>query len=354
MTLRKVTALWVHDGVAFRSVGPAAGPPGPGPLAPSVPTGLAGTPADTSVALSWSASTPPDGGSVDYYEVADADTSAVLGRPEDTSLTVTGLTAGTTYRFMVRAVAVSGVASEFTTPVVVTTTNTGGWSLVWEDTFNAAGVNTSFWNIRNNSTQSNMDGRNMSYNVVCDGAGTLKIFGKKETVGSQQWTCGYIDTIGKRSWKPPFRAEARLRVSWGAGGKGMWPAFWLRPDDGGDGEIDVMEAWPSRSQISFTVWQNYSGGGHPSFNLPTSQVDGAWHTYAVEAEPTALRFYFDGQLRWSPSLSTYSWLGPILSRSTGWNIRHNLQIGGSWGGTPDAGTDFSVPYETDYIRIWTR
>lgn len=354
MTLRKVTSLYVYDGTELRLI-TGSSISGPSHV-PGVPTGLDGSATDTEIDLTWTASSaPPNGTTVDYYEVTMNGT--VVARPNGTAASVTGLTPATSYLFAVRAVSSAGVASDFSAPTSIVTTNVGsgvpGWTQVWEDTFDGSSVDASKWNIRNNTTQSNMDGRNMAYNVTVAG-GVLSIHGKAESVGGQQWTCGYLDTIGKASWRPPFRAEARLRVPWGSDAYGFWPAFWFRPDDGGDGEIDVMEAWPNHSQISYTVWQNYSGGAHPQLTLPTSQVNDAWHTYTMEVTPTSIAFYYDGTLRWSPSFSTYPWMGTIFSRNTKWNIRHNLQIGGSWGGKPNGSTDFSQTYDTDYIRIWTK
>ena len=48
----------------------------------------------------------------------------------------------------------------------------------------------------------------------------------------------YLDTIG-RSSGTYGRFEIRAKAP--SKGAGTWPAFWLRPEDGGHGEIDVVE-----------------------------------------------------------------------------------------------------------------
>jgi len=89
--------------------------------APSVPTGLtAGTTTQTSVPLSWTASTDNTGGSgVAGYEVLRGTT--VVGTTTSTSYTVTGLTAGTAYSFSVRAKDVAGNTSAASSAVSATT-----------------------------------------------------------------------------------------------------------------------------------------------------------------------------------------------------------------------------------------
>jgi cellulose 1,4-beta-cellobiosidase len=89
--------------------------------APSVPTGLtAGTTTQTSVPLSWTASTDNTGGSgVAGYEVLRG--STVVGTTTSTSYTVTGLTAGTAYSFSVRAKDVAGNTSAASSAVSATT-----------------------------------------------------------------------------------------------------------------------------------------------------------------------------------------------------------------------------------------
>lgn len=90
--------------------------------APSVPTGLAaGTVTSTSVPLTWNASTDDAGGSgVAGYDVYRGTT--LVGSTTSTSYTATGLTAGTTYSFTVRAKDVAGNVSAASAAVSATTT----------------------------------------------------------------------------------------------------------------------------------------------------------------------------------------------------------------------------------------
>lgn len=91
--------------------------------APTNPTNLsASNVTDTTVDLSWNAST--DNVGVTGYEVFEGGTS--LGTVAGTSANVTGLTAGTSYSFNVRAYDAAGNNSGLSNTVTVTTTGGGG------------------------------------------------------------------------------------------------------------------------------------------------------------------------------------------------------------------------------------
>ncbi|GEP68188.1 hypothetical protein CSO01_09030 [Cellulomonas soli] len=94
--------------------------------APSVPTGLtAGTATTTTVPLTWSASTDNSGGSgISGYQVYRGTT--LVATTSSTSYTVTGLTAGTTYSFTVRAKDVAGNVSAASAAVSATTATDPG------------------------------------------------------------------------------------------------------------------------------------------------------------------------------------------------------------------------------------
>jgi len=108
--------------------------------APSVPTGLtAGTVTETSVALSWTAST--DNVAVTGYDVYRGTT--LVGSSTGTTYSDTGLTAGTAYSYTVRAKDAAGNVSAASSALSVTTkttTPTGTCKV----TYNAPSWNTGF------------------------------------------------------------------------------------------------------------------------------------------------------------------------------------------------------------------
>ncbi len=103
----------------------------PDTQAPTVPTNLsASTITNTTVDLSWNAST--DNVGVTEYEIFRGATS--IGTSATTSFNVTGLTAGTSYSFSVRAKDAAGNTSANSTSVNVTTTNVVQYTLTTNTT----------------------------------------------------------------------------------------------------------------------------------------------------------------------------------------------------------------------------
>src|ERR1700730_17066911 len=100
------------------------------------------------------------------------------------------------------------------------------------------------------------------------------------------------------------RFEARIKLPFG---QGIWPAFWMLGSDidtvgwPNCGEIDIMEnigREPSANHGSLHG-PGYSGGSPLSgiYTLPDGQhFCDAFHVFAVEWEPAAIRFYVDGNL----------------------------------------------------------
>lgn len=242
-------------------------------------------------------------------------------------------------------------------PVPSTPALPAGWTkTVFADYFDGTAVDTTKWNVRNNTTQNNMDGRNFAANcTVKNGILSIKTGLTGDT--AKPWSCGYLDTIGKSSFQFG-RWEARMRFPWGSAATGFWPAFWLRPDDGGNGEIDIMEAWPAKTEVGFTLHHDYlTDATHVGqvawrFPKPLTFDPTQWHTYAVEHEAGVMKFYLDDKLIWDASGT--SWFKDTLDRNVKWNIRLNLQMGGSWGGKPTAATDLTKTFDIDFVRVLAR
>ncbi len=100
------------------------------------------------------------------------------------------------------------------------------------------------------------------------------------------------------------RIEARMKLP---KGRDYWPAFWMMPVESAygswarSGELDIME---SRGQMTSVVGAAlHYGGNWPknksssySYLLPDGGLTTDFHVYAVEWEPTEIRWYVDGQL----------------------------------------------------------
>ena len=109
----EASATPVAAGASASATGHASGSPSAGTTAAGAPTGLTATPGNAEVGLSWTA--PATGGRGSYHVYEGTSPGFTLGAPvmstTSTNATVTGLTNGTTYYFVVTAVDASGTVS---------------------------------------------------------------------------------------------------------------------------------------------------------------------------------------------------------------------------------------------------
>ena len=243
------------------------------------------------------------------------------------------------------------------------------WILVWHDEFDAADgsrIDSQKWTAEtggngwgNNEleyyTANPRNGRQEHGSLVIEairepytGADGVK----------RDYTSARLKTQGKFT-QAYGRFEARIKMPQG---KGAWPAFWMLGDDIGSvhwpncGEIDIVEnIGVEPSTIHGTIHgPGYSGAqgiGSP-FTLPNSKrFSDDFHVFAIEWEPTEIRFYVDDQL--------YATRRPAdLPSGTKWVYDHpffiilNLAVGGNWPGSPDETTQFPQRMLVDYVRVY--
>jgi beta-glucanase (GH16 family) len=242
------------------------------------------------------------------------------------------------------------------------------WQLVWADEFDGpdgSGVDRAKWvpevggnGWGNNELQFYRD--ELANAHVENGALVITAIRERYTAGgvSRDYTSARLKTQG--TFEQPYgRFEARIQVPFG---QGIWPAFWMLGNDIGSvswpacGEIDVME---NIGREPATVHGTVHGPGYSGaagIGAPYSLPDGApfadaFHLYAVEWEPQAIRWYVDDAL--------YQTLTPAsLPAGARWAFDHpffmllNVAVGGSWPGNPDATTEFPQQMLVDYVRVY--
>lgn len=142
-----------------------------------------------------------------------------------------------------------------------------------------------------------------------------------------------------------FAMRARL-----PSGRGMWPAFWLVPDDASwPPEIDVMEMLGHDPQTIYMTLHYFDADGERSkqgeaFTGPdTSQ---GFHEFAVDWQPGLLIWYVDGVERFRVT-------GEAVPDVPMYMIV-NLAVGGYWPGVPDEETSFPAEMQVDWVRAWRR
>ncbi|MGB1031773.1 MAG: glycoside hydrolase family 16 protein, partial [Flavobacteriales bacterium] len=142
--------------------------------------------------------------------------------------------------------------------------------LVWEDNFDGTTLNTDFWNYDLGNGCPDLCGwGNNEPQIYTDDAsnvkvedGYLKLIGVHSPGGDPEYTSGKITTKNKIT-AHSGRFEARIKMPVG---QGMWPAFWLLPNDKEYGR------WPLSGEIDITEMVGYS----PNTTHGTIHYGGSW------------------------------------------------------------------------------
>lgn len=241
-----------------------------------------------------------------------------------------------------------------------------GWRLVWSDEFDAGPLDTTRWNVRNNSW--------VDYDSACitsrpenvfvaDGLLTLRA--QRETYtcgggGTRSYTTAYLTTqTGQPDGSFRYgRFEIRAKSPNGpTNSQGLWPAFWMRPDDGGNGEIDVVELPGGAAYYRATtaaVFYSYTPQvkSDHRYTFPNGSYPGdGFHTYTTEWEPDEIRWYVDGVLIWQRDPADLPWFDEVFHKP--YHLRLNFQVGG-WLGEPTSATTFPADFQVDYVRVYQR
>jgi beta-glucanase (GH16 family) len=78
-----------------------------------------------------------------------------------------------------------------------------------------------------------------------------------------------------------------------------------------------------------------------------------FHVYAVEWEPSAVRFYLDAIL--FATFTSAQWpAGGTWVFDHSFFIILNVAVGGDWPGSPDGTTVFPQAMQVDYVRVYKR
>lgn len=232
-------------------------------------------------------------------------------------------------------------------------TGAGGWGNNELETYCAPTSNTSPCN-------------STTPNAYIDGAGNLAI--KVYSVGTA-YTSARMKSQGLQTFHAG-RIEANIQMPSHAG---LWPAFWMlgaqpRVSWPTVGESDIMENWPTTSNIAgpgatgnrSTIHTKQTGGPGigGAYTFPAGgQVDTAFHTYGQIWSANMIQFYVD-----DPSKPFYvvtasdlpagdTW--PFSSSADPFFIIMNIAVGGTLGAPTDSQTGSQAPMLIDYVRQYT-
>lgn len=188
--------------------------------------------------------------------------------------------------------------------------------------------------------------------------GKMVIEARQESYGGKNYTSSRIKTQGKKVFKYG-RVDMRAILP---KGKGIWPAFWMLPQNnvfGGwprSGEIDILELIGSEpAKAHATV---HFGPGPGSINISKNySLNGAtfndqFHVFSMEWEQDLMKFYVDDILYSTVTKADLG--GNNYPFNEAFYFVVNLAVGGNWPGPPDATTVFPQWYIIDFIRIYQK
>jgi len=230
-------------------------------------------------------------------------------------------------------------------------------SLIFEETFNGASINTSIWSYDLGNGCPNLCGwgnhERQLYNkesvIVKEGELTLK--------ASKQDSLYYS---GKIHTKDNFQfqygtVEARAKLP---KGHGLWPAIWMLGTDIGSvgwpacGEIDIMEYVGRKPSVIYTSMHTPSSFGETINSKQTSiqNIEEGYHIYKMHWTKDAITFYIDAKevYKYAPmdkNEKTWPYDKPFY-------LILNMAIGGDFGGPDVDDTIFPQDFKIDYIKVY--
>ena len=242
-------------------------------------------------------------------------------------------------------------------------------SLVWSDEFDGAQLDPEKWFFESgDGSQYGLTGwgNNELQWYLQDNAelnnGMLIITAREEIANNSRYTSARINTRDRFAFRYG-RIEARIRLP---GGQGLWPAFWLLPQDNvygtwaASGEIDIMEAVNLGAAGGNTVYGTlHYGGSWPDNTFSGNQYEvprnatSQFVEYALEWDATEMRWFVDGVLYATQN----SWFTTDAAYPAPFNqpfyILLNVAVGGNFPGSPNTTTRFPVTMEVDYVRVYS-
>lgn len=250
------------------------------------------------------------------------------------------------------------------------------WQPVWADEFDGNKLDTQNWSYH--PRYSSAWNRFIAVGAECEVVNVIEDGQYKsycmptpeefKSTEKQPMISGAIYTSGKFYCTGGW-IEARLKTTRHTGN---FPAFWMMPTTAKTwplaGEIDIFETINNENRAWHTIhtaWANQNGDhslGRPDEPSPTKGGSEPctvedWHVYALEWDQDALKWYVDGDLKFTYPNMHYS--DDIYDEFLAWPFSKpfyiicNQSVGnGSWAAQPD--TQFTYHTEFDYVRVYQK
>jgi beta-glucanase (GH16 family) len=154
--------------------------------------------------------------------------------------------------------------------------------------------------------------------------------------------------------------ECRMKVP---GGRGMWPAFWLNPQDATwPPEIDIVEIVNNGRDTTRNSFHFVHPGAKEPMPVASSRLDKQqtyrppfdyqddFHTFAAEWTAERVRHFVDDVLVVDRA---FRWVHKDGADAGPAHVLLNLAVGGTWPGSPTADA-LPAKLLVKYIRVWQR
>lgn len=237
------------------------------------------------------------------------------------------------------------------------------YQLVFSDEFDEPELDLSVWRFEtgnnngwgNNELQYYTDGANAD---IIDGK--LVITARYEDYEGYDYTSSRIITRNREDFMyGKFEIRAKLPDA-----RGSWSAIWMLSTDSyavwpEGGEIDIMEQVGAYDNIVHstihTLLYNHKDGTQKGDSYSVENATTEFHTYTLEWLPDKLKFFVDGDLKFTYQPNLYSTC-PLDNKwpfDTRFYMIFNIAVGGDWGGAygiiPE---EFPTSMEIDYVRVY--
>jgi len=184
----------------------------------------------------------------------------------------------------------------------------GPWHLIFDDEFNGSVLDATKWTTGLYGGSGFTGPINLTYGIDVMAASQVSVAGGAVAItailetntsseGTFPYTSGAIMTASSfSSFLFSFTygyAEARLWLPANGSAIANWPAFWLYATAGNhtypNGEIDIVEGLGGLAEGHLI-----SSAGTQGPLTGSGSFVGGWHTFAVDWEPGAVTWYYDG------------------------------------------------------------
>lgn len=239
-----------------------------------------------------------------------------------------------------------------------------GYTLAWADEFNGSTLNTTIWSHENGDGCPGLCGwgnnelqfyTSRPENLFFQN-GKLIIEARAESHNGKNYTSSKILTRDKKMVRFG-RIDIRARLP---RGKGIWPAFWMLPQNnvyGGwprSGEIDIMEmVGHEPAKVHGTIHYGPGPGSTQasrSYSLSSGSFYDEFHVFSLEWKPDQIQWFVDGNLYHTVTKAGLS--AATYPFNEAFFLIFNLAVGGNWPGNPDASTSFPQWLIVDYVRVY--